>query len=110
MISSAESSRSWRGLSIRLNEPELSVGRELVGPTEDMKERMFGSSAMIAATARCFSAMAAKEMSCAPSVVAEICPLSPLGRKPLGIWLNRIPLKTTDNTKPRITQRGWRMA
>ena len=84
MTWSAESVRSARGLSIRLSEPELAVERGPPPPTVDMKERTFGSWAMIAATARWCSTIEANEASCAPSVDAEICPLSPLGRKSLG--------------------------
>ena len=86
------------------------VGRDETAPTEDMKERMFGSWATMAATARCFSTMAGKEMSCAPSVTAVICPLSPLGRNPLGMWAKSMPLKTSESTKPKITSLGWAMA
>ena len=93
-----------------MSEPVFDVGRPPVGPTLDMNERTLGSAAMIAATARWCATIDSNEASCGPSVTAVICPLSPLGRKSLGTWVNITPVSSTVATKPASTSRGCAIA
>jgi len=71
-----------------------------------MNERMLGSAATTAATARWCSTIDANEASWAPSVTAVIWPLSPLGMKSLGTCVNITPVSTMVAAKPVSTSRG----
>jgi hypothetical protein len=74
-----------RGLSRENTRPLLSTTLEPAAPMNDMFCCTAGSCRMISATARCFSAIASNEMSCAVSVNAKIVPLSSVGMNPFGM-------------------------
>ena len=53
-------------------------------PTVELTTATSGSALTTLATRRCRSRIASNEMSCAASVVANIIPVSSVGKKPFG--------------------------
>ena len=61
---------------------------------------------MISAILACFSAIAANEIPCAPSVKPKTWPVSSLGRKPLGILTKSQPVATSTTAETTIVERS----
>ena len=63
-------------------------------PTDDVTDSTSGFFVTIRATASCARISASYEAPCAASVVPSSCPVSPLGKSPLGMTTNRMIVAT----------------
>ena len=107
MISSTPG-RSARGLRRMKSRPVFGTTLVLLAPIDDMKEETYGCFSTMAAASRWCAIMLSKEMSCAASVKAKICPVSSSGMKPFGTTMKSHAVPTIVARKTPIVTCGWR--
>jgi len=85
MMAATRSSRSPRGFSVMAMRPALGVALSGLTPITETTLATSGSARMMASISACRRCISAKETSVPASVTAVICPVSCIGRKPLGM-------------------------
>ena len=98
--------RSARGFRVIVMRATLSDGLKFDAPMNDITASTFGSTRMMSATCRWYSAIASNETSCGASMKQKSCPASSAGRKPFGIRTKSTPVAITTTRNATIVARG----
>ncbi len=108
MTSSALADRSSRGLREIMSRPVLPV---LLGPPEPMTDMYSATSGSLESSAfiRCCRwLMTSKATPSSASVVTTSCPVSSLGKKPLGMTRNSQTVTASRAREKSMVARWWR--
>ncbi|MNS57809.1 hypothetical protein D3C72_907080 [compost metagenome] len=108
ITSSAETWRSWRGLSVTNIVPEVPPPRKPPpAVTVDMKPWTLGFLATMSAATCWWRTMSSKETPCWAWVLIMIWPTSSVGRKPLGTTVKSQPVSTTSAVNTPMAILRW---